>query len=87
MQIDLPEELVERIRHRAASANGASEADVLRQALDSLDSAEEDYLSPEEMEASLAVIDKSMEEIRDGKSLTLEEARQMLKTNLRKTDQ
>ena len=37
MQIDLPQDLVERVQKRAAAANGASEAEVIRQALDSLD--------------------------------------------------
>jgi predicted transcriptional regulator len=37
MQIDLPQDIVERVQRRAAGANGASEADVIRRALDSLD--------------------------------------------------
>jgi predicted transcriptional regulator len=37
MHIDLPDELVSRLRQRAASAPGASEADVIREALNSLD--------------------------------------------------
>jgi predicted transcriptional regulator len=37
MHIDVPEELISRLRERAASAPGASEADVIREALDSLD--------------------------------------------------
>jgi predicted transcriptional regulator len=36
VQIDLPQDLVERVQ-RAAADNAASEADVIRQALDSLD--------------------------------------------------
>jgi predicted transcriptional regulator len=37
MHIDVPEELISRLRERAACAPGASEADVIREALDSLD--------------------------------------------------
>ncbi len=37
MQIDLPNDIVERVQRRAAAAKGASEAEVIRQALDSLD--------------------------------------------------
>lgn len=37
MQIELPQEIVERVQKRAAAADGATEADVIRQALDSLD--------------------------------------------------
>jgi predicted transcriptional regulator len=37
MHIELPRDLVERVQKRAAAANGASEAEVIRQALDSLD--------------------------------------------------
>ncbi|MEX2315797.1 MAG: hypothetical protein WD669_01505 [Pirellulales bacterium] len=37
MHIELPLELVERVRKRAAASNGASEAEVIRKALDSLD--------------------------------------------------
>jgi predicted transcriptional regulator len=37
MQIELPQDIVERVQKRAAASCGASEADVIRQALDSLD--------------------------------------------------
>jgi hypothetical protein len=37
MQIDLPQDLVGRVQKRAASGDGATEADVIRRALDSLD--------------------------------------------------
>lgn len=42
MQIDLPKDLVERVQKRAAAAKGASEAEVIRQALDSLDSQDQE---------------------------------------------
>ncbi|MDC0934747.1 hypothetical protein OAS39_00570 [Pirellulales bacterium] len=37
MHIDLPQDLIERVQQRVAVLSGASEADVIRQALDSLD--------------------------------------------------
>ncbi len=82
MNIEMPDELVARLRQLAANANGANEADILRQALDTLDWMEEDPLSPDDLDASLEVIDRSMEEMRAGKSLTIEEARRLTKKNL-----
>ena len=37
MQIELPQDIIERVQRRAACAQGATEADVIRKALDSLD--------------------------------------------------
>ena len=37
MQIELPQDIVERVQKRAAAGNGATEAEVIRKALDSLD--------------------------------------------------
>lgn len=37
MQIDLPQDLVERVQLRTAVGRGITEADVIRKALDSLD--------------------------------------------------
>lgn len=37
MQIDLPQELVQRVRQRTSHAPGTTEADVIRKALDVLD--------------------------------------------------
>lgn len=37
MQIDLPQDLIDRVQLRAAALAGVSEADVIRKALDSLD--------------------------------------------------
>ena len=37
MQIELPQDIIERVRQRAASNKSATEADVIRQVLDSLD--------------------------------------------------
>ena len=37
MQIELPQDIVDRVQQRVAAVQGASEADVIRKALDSLD--------------------------------------------------
>jgi len=37
MQVELPQDIIERVQKRAAAGYGATEADVIRQALDSLD--------------------------------------------------
>lgn len=37
MQINIPEDLTERIRQRTTASPGVTEADVIRKALDSLD--------------------------------------------------
>jgi Arc/MetJ-type ribon-helix-helix transcriptional regulator len=37
MQIDLPQDIIERVQKRVAAGNGATEAEVIRRALDSLD--------------------------------------------------
>ena len=37
MEIDLPQDIIKRVQLRAAAAQGVTEADVIRQALDSLD--------------------------------------------------
>ncbi len=37
MQIDLPQDIIERVHKRTAASNGATEAEVIRKALDSLD--------------------------------------------------
>ena len=37
MHIDLPPDIIARVQKRAADSSGASEADVIRRALDSLD--------------------------------------------------
>ena len=37
MQIELPQDFFERVKKRAAAGNGATEAEIIRKALDSLD--------------------------------------------------
>jgi predicted transcriptional regulator len=48
MQIDLPDELMCRLRERVASAPGTSEADVIRDALNSLDWRDEERAAIQE---------------------------------------
>ena len=37
MQIELPQDIIDRVQQRTAEGQGATEADVIRKALDSLD--------------------------------------------------
>ncbi len=37
MHIDLPQDIVERVKRRAAAERGSTEAEIIRKALDSLD--------------------------------------------------
>jgi hypothetical protein len=48
MQIDLPQDIVERVQLRAAGKQGVSEADVIRQALDSLDWQDQERVAVQE---------------------------------------
>jgi hypothetical protein len=83
MQIDLPDELVIRVRQRTASAQGVTEADVIREALDLLEWADEDNPSEEELARSLELIDRSMSDIAAGRVLSVTEARQRSLDQLR----
>lgn len=76
MQIDLPEELLNRVRKRSAKHEGVSEADVIKDALDLLDWADDDNPSEETLKQSLALIDRSMADIAAGRLLTVADARQ-----------
>lgn len=76
MHIDLPEELLERVRKRSAKHEGVSEADIIKDALDLLDWADDDNPSEEILKQSLAVIDRSMADIAAGRLLTVADARQ-----------
>ena len=42
MHLDLPQDIIDRVQQRAAAGNGATEADVIRQALDSLDNRDDE---------------------------------------------
>lgn len=82
MQIDLPEELLTRVRRRTAPTEGLTEADVIKEALDLLDWADEDNPSEETLAYSLEVIDRSMADIAAGRVLSVNESRDRLHTDL-----
>jgi Arc/MetJ-type ribon-helix-helix transcriptional regulator len=48
MHLELPQELIDRVQQRTAATAGATEADVIRQALDSLDWHDQERLAIEE---------------------------------------
>jgi len=48
MQIDLPQDVIDRVKQRTVSGNGVIEADVIRQALDSLDRQDQERLAVQE---------------------------------------
>lgn len=52
MQIELPQDLVDRVLRRTASGYASSEADVIRMALDSLDWQDQERLAIQEGIAS-----------------------------------
>lgn len=82
VQIDLPEELLNRVRDRTAQAEGVSEADVIKEALDLLDWADEDNPSEATLAHSLEIIDRSMADIAAGRVLTVNEAHERVKKQL-----
>jgi predicted transcriptional regulator len=48
MHLELPQELIDRVQQRTAATAGTTEADVIRQALDSLDWYDQERLAIEE---------------------------------------
>jgi len=48
MQIELPQDIIDRVQLRAASAQGTTEADVIRKALDSLDWLDQERIAIQE---------------------------------------
>jgi hypothetical protein len=48
MEIDLPQDIIDRVQLRTAARNGVSEADVIRQALDSLDWQDQERMAIQE---------------------------------------
>jgi hypothetical protein len=71
MYVDLPEDLIERIRTMAAAHNGITEAELLRKAFDALDLQEEELKEIREIERRIgevragAVVTTPWTEIRD----------------------
>jgi hypothetical protein len=47
MHLELPQELIDRVQQRTAATSGVTEADVIRQALDSLDWHDQERLAIE----------------------------------------
>lgn len=76
MQIELPEELLDRVRKRTVPAQGVTESDVIKEALDLLDWADQDNPSEEVLNHSLQMIDRSMADIAAGRVLNVAEAKQ-----------
>ena len=48
MQIDLPQDVLDRVRQRTEAGYGVSEADVIRRALDSLDWLDQERIAVQE---------------------------------------
>jgi hypothetical protein len=76
MQIELPEELMVRVLKRTAPALGVTESDVIKEALDLLDWADQDNPSEEILNHSLQMIDRSMADIAAGRVLSIADAKQ-----------
>jgi Arc/MetJ-type ribon-helix-helix transcriptional regulator len=76
MQIELPEELMVRVRQRTAPDLGVTESDVIKEALDLLDWADQDNPSEAVLNHSLHMIDRSMADIAAGRVLSIADAKQ-----------
>lgn len=48
MSIEFPQDIIDRVQQRAAASKGVSEADVIRQALDTLDWQDHERLAVQE---------------------------------------
>lgn len=82
MQIDLPKDLLERLRDRMQSNPALSEADIVRQALDTLDWLDTEHATPEQMVHMLCELDQSMAEIQSGNTLDLQAAKAQVEASL-----
>lgn len=82
MQIDLPAELVERVRDRIQGNPDLNEADIVRHALDTLDWLDNECTTPEQLALTLRDLDQSMAEIRSGAALDLQAAKARVQSNL-----
>jgi Arc/MetJ-type ribon-helix-helix transcriptional regulator len=63
MQIDLPQDILERVQRRAATGRGESDAEVIRKALDSLD----------RQDATCAAIQEGIDAWKSGNYLELDD--------------
>lgn len=82
MQLDIPGDLFHRLSVRTAP--GSTEVDALREVLDAVDWLEFDQPNSEQLATSLAQIDRSMNDIAEGRTLSVAEARQKSLDNLRR---
>ena len=82
MQLDIPGDLFNRLSIRTAP--GATEVDALREILDAVEWLETDQPNAEQLAASLAQIDRSMDDVAAGRTLTIAEARQKSLDDLRR---
>lgn len=73
MQLDIPGDLFHRLSIRTAP--GSTEVDALREVLDAVEWLEADQPNAEQLAASLAQVDRSMDDVTAGRTLTVAEAR------------
>ena len=81
MQLEIPGDLFHRLSIRAAP--GSTEVDALREVLDAVEWLETDQPNAEQLAASLAQVDRSMDDVTAGRTLTVAEARQKSLDDLR----
>ena len=81
MQLDIPGDLFHRLSIRTAP--GSTEVDALREVLDAVEWLETDQPNAEQLAASLAQVDRSMDDVTAGRTLTVAEARQKSLDDLR----
>jgi len=82
MQIDLPAELIDRLRDRMQDNPELSEADVVRKALDTLDWLDDEGTTPEQLAHTLRDLDQSIAEIESGATLDLQAAKSQVQSSL-----
>jgi hypothetical protein len=82
MQLDIPGDLFHRLSIRTAP--GSTEVDALREVLDAVEWLEFDQPNSEQLTTSLAQIDGSMNDIAEGRVLSVAEARQKSLDDLRR---
>jgi len=81
MQLDIPGDLYHRLSIRTAP--GSTEVDALREVLDAVEWLDLDQPNSEQLATSLAQIDQSMNDIAEGRTLSVAEARQKSLNQLR----
>ncbi len=81
MQLDIPGDLFNRLSSRTAP--GATEVDALREVLDAIEWLDADQPNADQLAASLAQIDRSLDDVVLGRTLTVVEARHKSLNDLR----